>query len=230
MDSLTLDTIPPQFNLEQVCKDLKVKEGSEHVGKLKRLLAQAQTVAKPKAFYRPAFIDSRTDDRVVISGIAFTSRVLRVNLEKVYRVFACVTTCGLELEQWSLSFDDLLDKYWADAIKEMALHTAVRYLHDHLVGRYRLGAISRMNPGSLPDWPLPEQRPLFDLLGNGPELIGIHLTDSFLMKPIKSVSGIWFPTEESFESCRLCPREQCRGRRAPYDENLFDRKYRKTTE
>ena len=50
------------------------------------------------------------------------------------------------------------------------------------------------------------------------------------MKPIKSVSGIWFPTEESFESCRLCPREQCRGRRTPYDKNLFDRKYRKRTE
>jgi len=230
MDSLTLDNIPAQFDLEQLCKNLRMKEGSEHVRKLKRLLAQAQTVAKPKAFYRPAFIDSRTDDRVVISGIVFTSRVLQVNLEKVHRVFGYVTTCGLELEQWSLMFDDVLDKYWADAIKEMALRTAVQYLHDHLIERYRLARISRMNPGSLPDWPLPEQRPLFDLLGNGPGLIGIHLSDSFLMKPIKSVSGIWFPTEESFESCRLCPREQCRGRRAPYDENLFDRKYRKRTE
>jgi hypothetical protein len=230
MESLILDTVPPQFDLEQLCKTLRVKEGSEHVGRLKRLLAQAQAAAKPKAFYRPAFIDSRTDDRVVIGGIGFTSRVLQVNLEKVHRVFAYVATCGLELDQWSLSFDDVLDKYWVDAIKEMALRTAVQYLHDHLIEQYRLGRISRMNPGSLPDWPLPEQRPLFDLLGNGPGSIGIHLTDSFLMKPIKSVSGIWFPAEESFESCRLCPREPCRGRRAPYDENLFDRKYRKRTE
>ncbi len=229
MNSLTLDTIPPQFDLEQLCQNLRVKEGSEHVGKLKRLLAQAQAVGKPKAFYRPAYIESGADDRVVISGIDFTSRVLRVNLERVHRVFPYVATCGLELEQWSLSFDDMLDKYWADAIKEMALRTAVQYLHDHLIEHYRLLRISRMNPGSLPDWPLPEQRPLFDLLGNGPGLIGIHLTDSFLMKPIKSVSGIWFPTEESFESCRLCPRERCRGRRAPYDQNLYDRKYRKRT-
>ena len=151
MDSLTLDTITPQFDLEQLCKNLRVKEGTEHVGKLKRLLNQAQTVAKPKAFYRPAFIDSRTDDRLVIRGLAFTSRVLRVNLEKVHRVFAYVATCGLELEQWSLSFDDVLDKYWADAIKEMALRTAVQYLHDHLIEQYRLVRISKMNPGSLPD-------------------------------------------------------------------------------
>ena len=124
----------------------------------------------------------------------------------------------------------MLQKYWADAIKEMALRSAVQYLHDHLIEHYRLVRLSRMNPGSLPDWPLPEQRPLFDLLGNGPRLIGIHLTDAFLMMPIKSVSGIWFPSEESFESCRLCPREQCPGRRAAYDQNLMDWQYRKKTE
>ena len=65
MDSLTLDAIPLWFDLEQLCKTLRMKEGSEPVGKLKRLLAQAQSAAKPKAFYRPAFIDSRTDDRVI---------------------------------------------------------------------------------------------------------------------------------------------------------------------
>ena len=51
------------------------------------------------------------------------------------------------------------------------------------------------------------------------------LTDTFLMVPIKSVSGIFFPTEVSFESCQLCPRENCIGRRAPYDPALV-KKYR----
>lgn len=230
MDSLILDTLPLQFDLEQICRTLRMKEGSEQLGKLQGLLGEAQSIGKPKAFYRSAFIESRTDDQVVINGIVFTSRVLRVNLEKVHRVFPYVATCGLELEEWSRSFDDMLLKYWADVIKETALRTAVKYLQDHLIEHYRLVKVSRMNPGSLPDWPLPEQRFLFDLLGNGPGPIGVHLTDSFLMLPIKSVSGIWFPTEESFESCRLCPRENCAGRRVPYDQNLYDRKYRKKAE
>jgi hypothetical protein len=229
MDSLTLDRIPLQFDLEQICRTLRMKEGSEQVGKLKGLLAEAQSIGKPKAFYRSAFIESRTEDQVVINGIVFTSRVLRVNLEKIHRVFPYATTCGMELEEWSRSFEDMLLKYWADVIKETALRTAVKYLQDHLVEHYHLGKMSRMNPGSLADWPLPEQRPLFGLLGSGPGLIGVHLTDSFLMLPIKSVSGICFPTEVSFESCRLCPRENCVGRRAPYDQNLYDRKYRKKT-
>lgn len=229
MDSMILDHIPLQFEFEQICRSLRIKEGSGHLGKLKYLVAQAQDIGKPKGFYRAAFIESRTEDQVVIDGIVLTSRVLRVNLDRVHRVFPYVTTCGVELEEWSRSFDDMLQKYWADVIKEMALRTAIKYLHDHLIEHYHLVRMSRMNPGSLPDWPLPEQRPLFDLLGQGPGSIGIHLADSFLMTPLKSVSGIWFPTEESFESCRLCPRENCPGRRAPYDQNLYDRKYRKRT-
>jgi hypothetical protein len=230
MDPRVLDTIPFKIHVEQLSKKLRIKDGSAHVGKLQRLVDEAQAIGKPKALYRAAFIESKKEDQVVINGTVLTSRVLRVNLEKVHRVFPYVTTCGLELEEWSRSFDDMLVKYWADVIKETALRTAMEYLQEHLIEHYRLVKASRMSPGSLPDWPLPEQRSLFHLLGNGPGLIGVHLTDSFLMLPIKSVSGIWFPTEESFESCGLCPRENCVGRRAPYDQNLYDRKYLKKTE
>ena len=80
--------------------------------------------------------------------------------------------------------------------------------------------MSAMNPGSLEDWPISEQRQLFSILGDVESLIGVRLTDSFLMLPIKSVSGVYFPKEITFQSCQLCPRERCQGRRAPYDEKL----------
>jgi hypothetical protein len=83
-----------------------------------------------------------------------------------------------------------------------------------------------MSPGSLGEWPLSQQRPLFASLGDVAGAIGVRLSESLLMVPAKSVSGVCFPTEESFESCQLCPREDCPGRRAPYDETLYDRKYR----
>ena len=83
-----------------------------------------------------------------------------------------------------------------------------------------------MSPGRLVNWPLSEQAALFTLLGDPHEAIGVHLTDSYLMVPTKSVSGVRFPTEQSFESCQLCPRERCHGRKAPYDSGLYDREYR----
>ena len=132
----------------------------------------------------------------------------------------------MELEDWSNSIDDMLKGYWAEAIKRMALGSAMNALAEHLMEHYRPGRTSSMSPGSLADWPIQEQRTLFKVLGNTRDSIGVQLTDSFLMIPTKSVSGIWFPTETTFESCQLCPRTDCPGRRAPYDKDLYDKRYR----
>jgi hypothetical protein len=45
------------------------------------------------------------------------------------------------------------------------------------------------------------------------------------MLPIKTVSGIRFPKEGTYENCQLCPRQKCPGRKALYDEGLYQRKY-----
>jgi len=79
-----------------------------------------------------------------------------------------------------------------------------------------------MAPGSLVDWPIEEQAPLFKLLGDVENSIGVKLTDSLLMLPAKSISGIYFPTEVSFFSCQLCPRQRCESRKAKYDPGLAE--------
>jgi hypothetical protein len=223
--SRRLDNIPIQFDMEGLCKTLRLKEGSRQLEKLRSMVTEAQSVGKPKAFYSEAFIDSKGDDHVIINGIRFTSRVMRVNLDQVYRVFPYVATCGLELEEWSKKFEDILDKYYADVLKETVLRMGFRRLNEYLVEQTGIQHLARMNPGSLADWPLSEQKHLFAMLGEGPQSIGIQLTDSFLMLPIKSVSGMWFPSEATYENCQLCPREKCPGRRAPYDRDLYEKKY-----
>ena len=224
--AVVLDNIPFQPKLDSLLKAFHVREGSSSAAKLGRIAVDAQAIAKPKAVYKIAFIESKGEDHVVVDGVTLTSRVLRVNLEQVHRVFSYVATCGREMDEWSNSIDDMLESYWADKIKEMALRSARQALDKHLQDRFRPGRMSRMNPGSLPDWPLKEQRKLFALLGDPKDAIGVELTENLIMVPLKSVSGISFPAEADFASCQLCPREKCPGRRAEYDETLYDRKYR----
>lgn len=207
---------------------LHLTADGDDAGAICSLVREAEALARPKALYRVAWVDSKADDHVVVDGVRLTSRVLRVNLDNVQRVFAYVATAGMELEEWAESKTDILERYWADGIMLQALRSAMSHLAGHLQDRYRSGALSRMNPGSLADWPLREQRPLFDIIGDVQPSIDVRLTDSFLMVPRKSVSGIQFPTEESFESCQLCGRESCPNRRAPFDPALFDQKYRQT--
>jgi len=223
---VVLDDIPSHIQLDSLMKKLHVNEGSSSARELQRIASDARAIAKPKAVYKIAFIESKGEDSVVVDGITLTSRVLRVNLEQTHRVFPYVATCGTEMDAWSSSINDVLQSYWADTIKETVLRSAIQALSEHLQDRFRPGRMSRMNPGSLPDWPLQEQRRLFALLGSPKDAVGVELTKSLIMVPLKSVSGIWFPAEVDFASCQLCPRENCPGRRAPYDETLYDRKYR----
>jgi hypothetical protein len=230
VERFVLERIPFEPDVDALAAQVHIRRESPHLQELEDCVREAQVVAGPKAMYRVGYIESRGDDWVVISGVHFASRVLCVNLEKAHRVFVHLATCGTELQDWAGSLDDPLKRYWSDAIQQMALRTAARALSADIEERYRPGRTSTMAPGSLGEWPLSEQRPLFALLGDTVQAIGVRLSESLLMVPTKSVSGIRFPTEERFESCQLCPRIDCPGRRAPYDEGLYDRKYRSREE
>lgn len=213
-----LDEIPVQLAANQVIKRMRL--GEDLADSARELVALAQRVARPRALYKVCYVDNRQAESVELEGITFTSRVLRRNLDQVERVFAYVATCGRELEEVSLPTDDFMAPYIMDTIKESVLGSAVGYLFSYLQDKYALGQTSHMSPGSLEDWPITQQKELFSLFGDVKQLIGVQLTDTFLMYPVKSVSGVLFPTEIRFKSCQLCPRPGCRNRSAPYDPAL----------
>jgi len=223
--AVILDRIPFRVNITALARRLRLRPESGMAEELHRLAAEAQAIARPKGLYRLAFIEDRGSAHVVIDGVRLSSRVLQVNLQETQRVFPYVATCGTELSEWYSGQDGLLTKYWAETIAEMALRTATQAVRQNLERRYEPGALSTMNPGSLSDWPLEEQRGLFELLGNTEDTVGVRLNESMLMLPTKSVSGILFATDSQFTSCQLCPRERCRERRAPYDAELMRLKY-----
>ncbi len=225
MDLITVDGGRVDFAIDELAARLRVAPESPDYPDLARLLAEAADIARPRACYRLAFIGARDDDHVVVDGVTLSSRVLRVNLDAVDRVFVQVSTCGVELDRWARALDDLLWEFWGEAIKEVALRQALKAVREDQDVRFRPARSSSMAPGSLPDWPLPQQRPLFAILGDVEAAIGVHLTPSMLMVPNKSTSAIRFETETDFASCQLCPRERCPNRRAPYDSELYARRF-----
>lgn len=220
-----LADIPVELAFHQVLSDLHVPPDSEDAAAVAQLVENVRAVVNPKAVYGICYIEDRTANSVTISGITFTSRVLQVNLEKVHRVFPFVVTCGRELEHIPGVDGDPLREYWLNHLRILALRAASARVKEHIGSTYQPGKMSSMSPGSLQDWPITQQTQLFALLGDVESAIGVTLTDSFLMLPMKSVSGMYFPTETSFYSCSLCPRKDCPGRSAPYDEHLWAQRY-----
>jgi hypothetical protein len=218
MDINILNNIPVEIDIESLLSKAHIKPDHNNARDIKAVIESIRPAIKPKAVYQVSYIRTKDDDVVDIDGVRFTSRVLRVNVDKVERVFPFIATCGTEIEERSQQYQDILYRYVLDALQEHVLRNAVMYFQDYLQKTYRLGKIAMMNPGSLQDWPIAEQKPLFSLFGDVKSMIGVELTESLLMVPVKSVSGIVFPTEVTFESCQLCPREHCPGRRAPYNQ------------
>lgn len=215
-----VDNIPFSFDEEEFGKLTHIDLSGPYATAVTDLLEDALATARPKALYKVCYIDNRTDDTVELEGIRFTSRVLSRNLSEVERVFPYVVTCGTELDKCLSAESDVLARYWLDGLKEMALRTAVEHLKSHVATQYGLKAekLSTMNPGSGNKhvWPISQQRQLFQLMGDVEGSVGVRLTDSFLMMPNKTVSGIFFPTEVNFVSCQLCTRKSCPRRRAEY--------------
>lgn len=216
-----LDNIPFDICLKDVVKRLKMSRKNPGIEKtILDLLEGVKQIANPKALYKISYIEGREGDSVKIDGTIFMSKILKINLENAERVFPFIVTAGQELEGINKTKDDFMRVFCLDAIKEMILETAVRCLEEYLAKKFIPGKIARMNPGSLNDWPVSQQKALFSVFGNVEELIGVRLTESFVMDPIKSVSGIFFPTEVDFKSCMLCPRHSCSKRRAEYNPEM----------
>lgn len=226
MKPIVLDNIPFHANREALAKRLRLSPDSEAWPEVLAMVEHAEAIGRPRALYGVAFIEERGDDYVVVDGERLTSRVLRVNVGDAHRVFPYTATCGQELEAWGEGLDDVLQSYWSEAIREAALRAATAAFMQHLNATFAPGKTATMNPGSLADWPLQQQRPLFRVLGDTEALVGVQLLSSNLMVPSKTVSGIRFATEEAFESCMLCPRPDCPGRRSPYNEELHQERYR----
>ena len=214
-----LEHIPVSLDLGEIKRSLHMERSGDW-SQVQTLVELAQPLIKARAVYRVCYIEEKLEDALRIDGICLKSRVLRKNLEGVERVFPYVVTIGDKLETEARSCKDLLKQYYLDTIGNIALVTARRYLEDRFRSRYALDGMSSMSPGSLKDWPIEEQRPLFSILGDVEASIGVRLNQSLLMIPSKSLSGIYFPTEIAFYSCQLCPRKRCPSRKASYDETL----------
>jgi hypothetical protein len=212
-----LDNIQININVDLVQKRLHLKRDSD-LKTVQDLVRIAQPLIEPKVLYKASYIKEKLDDGVVVEGLRLTSNVLRKNLDAVERIFPFVTTIGSKFSETLDAYDDLLEKFYLDTIGNVALNQVRLAFKDHLKQKFAIEKTAFLEPGSLADWPIEQQKPLFKLLGDVQASIGVRLTESLLMLPAKSISGIYFPTETSFFSCQLCPRERCESRRAKYNE------------
>ncbi len=160
------------------------------------LLTQARDKIKPAGGYVvfDAFQTNPARKSITVQGVEFfTNTIVTKHLEKSTAVVLFACTAGSEISRWAATFNDMgqsIHAYIVDSIGSIVVEKAMDVVQARLKSELRLsglGITNRYSPGYC-NWDTAEQKKLFSLLPAG--FCGITLTDSLLMKPIKSISGI----------------------------------------
>ena len=171
--------------------------------------------------FRDAGIDFK-GGRIRVAGEEFrTGRIIASQLKRVKSVAIMLATAGDEITLLSRSYSssgDPLKAYIMDVIGSELTEAAADRLHRQLQSRMNeegAGVTNRFSPGYC-GWQVEEQQLIFRIFDNN--RCRITLNESFLMSPVKSVSGIIGIGEGARimpYSCNRCESSECiyRGRR-----------------
>ncbi len=142
-------------------------------------------------------------------------RIIYAQIKKSRSLAIFLCTIGPGMENWSrklIDNGDYLKGYIVDAVASEAVEQATELTHNHLEAQMQnksLGITNRFSPGYC-KWSVMEQHTLFSLLPSG--FCGISLTETALMLPIKSVSGIIGigpEVKRQVYACNLCDEKNC---------------------
>jgi hypothetical protein len=222
MDDLTyFDDITVELNADALMDRIQLRKSLRGSSDFLWAVEQAKDLVHPRAVMGKANISIIDDTKLKIGDQEFTSRILRVNLDSCELVYPFIATIGPELETVASKQERLTRKFFLELIGDYVLTNSVWQIEEKIKEKFSFDRNSVMTPGSLENWPITQQVPLFNLFGEALKKVGVELTSSMLMKPRKSISGISFKTDRLFINCQLCQRDRCPGRRAKYMPEKF---------
>ncbi len=215
-ERIVLD-IPVKLSLEEFAALCRIRPESSAYDMLEDSLPLVLKYGAPKAIIKWAHVDSVEGDKTTIEGVTFSSKVVADKLRSLPRVFLSVITAGHGLEECGEFDDDPFLNTYNGALLFYASMYTTQYMKD----KFGFDGSARLNPGSLPDWPIANNFALFNIIGNVSE-IGAELNDAGYIKPWNSSSQIHF-SEEGYQNCSLCKKYDCIGRRAKFNREEYVR-------
>lgn len=220
--TITIDDLVLDLDPASALKRLRLGRIRDPEARVGEAVRRVTELAEPRALVASHPVGERGDDWVEVGGERLRSGVLARHIRGAARAFAYLVTLGPRLEEEVSRTADLLEQYCLHEVGNLALSRCREAVRRRMAEAEGFPRLSSLAPGSLADWPITEQRPLFRLLGDAEGLLGVRLTESCLMIPRKSLSGLLFPTERPFVACRLCDSRDCPGRQAAFAPNAED--------
>ncbi len=211
------DDIKFMIDPDAFVAEMRLKPGTRRDANCRELVRRVNETARPKTGFLECVVEDLDETGMTLNGVRFTSTLFVDRLQPGQKLYPFLSTCGKEIGTFDQQFlGDVLQQYWADCLMEKTLRYASAALEQQLAPLISDEFLACFNPGSLPVWPLLEQRPMFQLLGEIVPALDVALTEHCLMLPQKTVSGFYFSATTEYHNCELCPRLRCPTRTAEF--------------
>lgn len=195
MEIKYFDAIPFHLDLMAVGEILKVHTRESMMEVLEEQIQIAKEAAVPKAAYFEAVIEKKDSESVTFCGETFNSKMLSEAVRVDQSVYPYIITIGTEMEKRYQELDDIMEQYLLDGVQGVILGQATEFVSAKIKELHGLKEVAYHIPGELNDWDLKEQPRLFQLFGDTQKKLGVALSQSNLMQPSKSVSGVYYGKE-----------------------------------
>ncbi|QSX08582.1 hypothetical protein J0B03_00355 [Alkalibacter rhizosphaerae] len=192
MDINFIERIPFDLDPQVIGELLKLRSRESLMDILEEQIELANNVAVPKAAYFETPITGIDGEDVMFCNETFRSKMLSDLVKVQQKIYPYIITIGMELEEKYQALDDIMEQYILDGVQGVILSQATAFVAKELKEKYGIGEVAFHIPGELDDWDLSEQPKLFRLFGETQNDLGVVLSHSNLMKPTKSVSGVYY--------------------------------------
>jgi len=211
-----VDNIFIHLDKTELVKEQKLNRIDDNI--ILQFIDESSKLIEPKAVYTFVKVLSIDGDEVTFDGgFKLKSKILADRLQKGQLVAPYVITIGSKLEKLASerAKKSLIESFVCERIADFSLSKARQYLKS-LVEKEFGCEVSSFGPGIGTGelFSLDQQKVLFQIL-EPQKNIGVTLSPSCLMIPRKSVSGIFFATNQEYVACQNCPRK-CESRKKAY--------------
>lgn len=200
-------------------KNRRLSYATRHKVHLSR--EKLRDLLQPRFTYQIKAIQDNYRGRIILNDqTEFRSPKLARTLKESSQLVCFVATIGRGIEREIkklMHLNQLSEAYILDAMGSVAIEDMVEKFQTRMtaeLGKKRLKSTLRFSPGYC-DWPITQQQQLFALLNT--DDIGVKLTDSCLMSPRKSISGVFGITSrkaDPYNPCGDCRKTGCEARRS----------------
>lgn len=220
--------IHPEINFHELARFLGGKSAAAFScrisSKIKQMIKIFRECLQPQLYYRKMRVLAVKDGSVYLAtGLVLKSRKLAKVIKGCESVICFIATIGphVEVEIRKLMGENRISAaYILDSMGSVAVENIAEKFHTSMEKQQHAneqGVTLRFSPGYC-DWPIADQKKLFKIFDS--RQVDVHLNDSCLMQPRKSISGVFglMPSSPassswSYNPCDDCKKTRCIARR-----------------